>query len=50
MLRGRCEFAKEDYSLNIIDMPQMEEEEEVYDDFSDIAIEEKPKISNTLFD
>jgi adenine-specific DNA-methyltransferase len=50
MLLGRCEFAKEDYSLNIIDMPQMEEDEEVYDDFSDIAIEEKPKISNTLFD
>ena len=50
MLLGRCEFAKEDYSLNIIDMPKMEEEEEVYDDFSDIAIEEKPKISNTLFD
>ena len=50
MLLGRCEFAKEDYSLNIIDMPKMEEEEEVYDDFSDIAIEEKPKRSNTLFD
>ena len=28
MLLGRCEFAKEDYSLNIIDMPQMEEEED----------------------
>ena len=28
MLLGRCEFGKEDYSLNIIDMPREEEEEE----------------------
>lgn len=28
MLLGRCEFGKEDYSLNIIDMPEIAEEEE----------------------
>lgn len=28
MLLGRCEFAHDDYSLNIIDMPRVEEEEE----------------------
>lgn len=27
MLLGRCEFGKEDYSLNIINMPREEEEE-----------------------
>lgn len=28
MLLGRCEFAHDDYSLNIIDMPRVDEEEE----------------------
>ena len=28
MLLGRCEFGKDDYSLNIIDMPQIEEYDE----------------------
>lgn len=28
MLLGRCEFAHDDYSLNIIDMPRIDEEEE----------------------
>lgn len=28
VLLGRCEFGKNDYSLNIIDMPSMEEEDE----------------------
>lgn len=31
MLLGRCEFAKDDYSLNIIDMPKMEDED--YDEY-----------------
>ena len=34
MLLGRCEFAKEDYSLNIIDMPQMDNDEDMYDEES----------------
>lgn len=28
VLLGRCEFGKDDYSLNIVDMPSMEEEDE----------------------
>lgn len=31
MLLGRCEFDKDDYSLNIIDMPQLELEEDLND-------------------
>lgn len=38
MLLGRCEFGKDDYSLNIIDMPPLDLEEELDDDF----IEEEP--------
>ena len=34
MLLGRCEFDKDDYSLNIIDMPQLDLEEDL-DDFSE---------------
>ncbi|NLI35514.1 MAG: site-specific DNA-methyltransferase [Bacteroidales bacterium] len=39
MLLGRCEFGKDDYSLNIIDMPIMEEED-VYDE--DVSNDETP--------
>ena len=28
MLLGRCEFGKDDYSLNIIELPDVEDEEE----------------------
>lgn len=28
MLLGRCEFAHDDYSLNIIDLPHIDDEEE----------------------
>ena len=28
VLLGRCEFGKNDYGLNIVDMPFMEEEDE----------------------
>ena len=38
MLLGRCEFNKDDYSLNIIDMPQLDLDEEFDDDF----VEEEP--------
>ena len=42
MLLGRCEFNKDDYSLNIIDMPQLDLEEEFDDDFT----EEESKAEN----
>ena len=37
MLLGRCEFNKDDYSLNIVELPTIEEE---YDEEQDEAIEE----------
>lgn len=53
MLLGRCEFGKDDYSLNIIDMPQLDLEEDL-DDFSEEepmaeAKDNKP-VEGTLFD
>ena len=42
MLLGRCEFNKDDYSLNIIDMPPLDLEEDFDDDFT----EEEPKVEN----
>ena len=34
MLLGRCEFSKDDYSLNIINMPQLDLEEDPDEDFA----------------
>jgi len=56
MLLGRCEFGKDDYSLNIINLPQMEEDaagldtedEEIIDDESLSATNKD--IEQTLFD
>lgn len=53
MLLGRCEFNKDDYSLNIIDMPQLDFEEDL-DDFPEDepmaeAKNNKP-VEGTLFD
>lgn len=53
MLLGRCEFNKDDYSLNIIDMPHFDLEEDL-DDFSEEepmaeAKDNKP-VEGTLFD
>ena len=53
MLLGRCEFNKDDYSLNIIDMPPLDLEEDL-DDFSEEeptaeAKDNKP-VEGTLFD
>ncbi|MDD2611342.1 MAG: site-specific DNA-methyltransferase [Bacteroidales bacterium] len=54
MLLGRCEFGKDDYSLNIINLPQMEEEEafdEMEEDTSDSDLTATDKTSEqTLFD
>lgn len=54
MLLGRCEFAKDDYSFNIINMPFDREPEEITDDTSvqELNTEErrnKPS-QGTLFD
>ena len=52
MLLGRCEFNKDDYSLNIIDMPPLDLDESLDDDFIDDepapARSNKP-IEGTLF-
>lgn len=53
MLLGRCAFGKDDYSLNIIDLPQLDEEE-WGDDFEEesttSAPEETATKERTLFD
>lgn len=54
MLLDRCEFDKDDYSLNIIDMPQLDQEDDDFIDETDtqappMAKEKKP-IQGTLFD
>ena len=38
MLLGRCEFAHDDYSLNIVELPVVEEDE--FEEEQDEAIEE----------
>ncbi len=53
MLLGRCEFNKDDYSLNIIDMPQLDLEEEFDDDFikdEPVADSHNKPVEGTLFD
>ena len=55
MLLGRCEFAHDDYSLNIIDMPRIDDDEEEPMDTDDIyagedAEEKHPTtLQNSLF-
>jgi len=50
MLLGRCEFDKDDYSLNIVSLPQIEEdEEEIFDEAYETETTETPKNPN-LFD
>lgn len=54
MLLGRCEFNKDDYSLNIIDMPPLDLDEEFDEDFTEeepMATEKGNKpIQKSLFD
>lgn len=53
MLLGRCEFNKDDYSLNIIDMPPLDFEEDL-DDFSEeeptAEVKDNKPVEGTLFD
>lgn len=52
MLLGRCEFNKDNYNLNIIDMPKMDEEDDIEDiDLPEDSDTESNKTKNpTLFD
>lgn len=53
MLLGRCAFGKDDYSLNIIDLPQLDEEEwndDFEGDSASVAPEETASKERTLFD
>ena len=47
MLLGRCEFGKDDYSLNIIDLPQIDEEDDV--EFEEEVVSEVSSDNLTLF-
>lgn len=51
MLLGRCEFNKDDYSLNIIDMPHLDLEDAPDDDFIDEEpeAEDNKPVQGTLF-
>ena len=52
MLLGRCEFNKDNYNLNIIDMPKLDDEDDMEnDDILEDTDAENNKIENpTLFD
>ncbi len=53
MLLGRCAFGKDDYSLNIIDLPQLDEEEwgnDFEEESTTSAPEETATKERTLFD
>lgn len=52
MLLGRCEFNKDNYNLNIIDMPKMDNEDDIEDfDLPENTDTENNKFENpTLFD
>ena len=47
MLLGRCEFGKDDYSLNIIDMPQIEVDDEDFEDEDNVQEDQSDDM--TLF-
>jgi len=50
MLLGRCEFDKDDYSLNIVSLPQMEEDDdELFDELEETAAHET-NAEHNLFD
>ena len=51
MLLGRCEFNKDDYSLNIVELPTIEEEydEEVEETVAEIAIAPTEETQQELF-
>lgn len=52
MLLGRCEFNKDDYSLNIIDMPPLDLDEDPDIDFipEDAEAEDNKPVQGTLFE
>ena len=55
MLLGRCEFNKDNYNLNIIDMPRMDDEEDPDEDYLSEPAPQEAEVDNknnqpTLFD
>lgn len=52
MLLGRCEFNKDNYNLNIIDMPKLDDEDDIeaIDLLKDTDTENNKKENPTLFD
>ncbi len=55
MLLGRCEFNKDNYNLNIIDMPKMDDEEDPDEDYLTEPAPQEAEVDNknnqpTLFD
>lgn len=46
LLLGKCEFSKEDYSLNIINMPEDEDQEEDGDNIEDVEIKPVKKVKS----
>ena len=46
MLLGRCEFGKDDYSLNIVNLPHDENEEDYIDDVDNEESEKETKIKD----
>ena len=51
MLLGRCEFNKDDYSLNIVELPTIEEEydEEVEEAAEEVAVAPAEETRQELF-
>lgn len=50
MLLGRCQFNKDDYSLNIIDMPQLDvESDEDFEEETPVVEKENKEIQTSLF-
>lgn len=50
ILLGRCEFGKDDYSLNIVNMPEMESEDNIIDETEGIVDTLANDKDKTLFD
>lgn len=50
MLLGRCEFGKDDYSLNIVNMPEMERDDSILDEKEEITNSISTDNNKTLFD
>ncbi len=50
MLLGRCEFGRDDYSLNIVSLPEIDLEKDAYEDFPDVEEAQASDYEPNLFD